>query len=220
MRATCDRVQSRYCHVPGPRLQDDKAVYLHDHNVPGIKEDGTGIRVFWKESSGEGDCILTDALVDTDGPSSTVRNILRPEVQRGYARYCAIRGTTSESQVSQSARDAFCERFTFFHGPGVQMLAYLVSGQDGATEPGRRLINSVCCTNSPEASLELEEIITGKNGMRHRITAPPVWRIPKHRRSNASWLTTRSRRSFPRLSVLPRSRFPRLSAMSWVPTSI
>lgn len=159
--------------MPGPRPQDGKAVHRHDHNVTDIKEYGQGVRVFWKKSSGEEGSILVDVLIGADGPSSTVRKILRPDVQRRYAGYCALRGTVPEGEVSQSARDAFCERFTFFHGPGVQILAYLIPGQDGATEPGRRLINFVYYTNFPEGSRELEDIMADKNGLRHRITMPP-----------------------------------------------
>lgn len=100
MRANYDGVQSRYCHGPGPRPQDDKTVYLHDHNVTDTKEAGEGTRVFWKKSSGEEGSILAHDLIGADGPSSTVRKILRPDAQRRYAGYCAlfVRGTTPKDQ--------------------------------------------------------------------------------------------------------------------------
>lgn len=173
MRANYDGVESPYCNVPDGKPTDGKTVHLHDRNVTDIKERDDGVEVFWKSASGEEGSIQADVLVGADGPSSTIGSILAPEVQRAYAGYCALRGTVPEGDVSAAAREAFCEKFTFFHCRGVQILAYLIPGQDGTVEPGRRLINFVYYTNFPEGSPELEEIMTDKDGKRHRITMPP-----------------------------------------------
>lgn len=173
MRANYDGVENPYCKVPERSLTDGASVHLHNQNVTDIKERDDGLEVFWKSSSGDEGSILADVLVGADGPSSTIRTLLAPEVQRVYAGYCALRGTVLESEVSDAAREAFCERFTFFHCRGVQILAYLIPGKDGTVEPGRRLINFVYYTNFAEGSAELEEIMTDRHGKRHRITLPP-----------------------------------------------
>ena len=174
MRANYDGVESPYCDVPSPVPGHGKATHLHDHCVTSIEDAGSaGVRVFWKTSTGEQGSHLADVLIGADGPSSTVRQILCPNVRRTYAGYCALRGTMPESEASAVAREAFCERFTFYHSPGVQILTYLIPGTNGAVEPGHRLINFVYYTNFPEGSLDLEEIMTDFTGVRRRITIPP-----------------------------------------------
>lgn len=117
--------------------------------------------------------MIADFVIGADGPSSTVRRILQPEVQRTYAGYCALRGTVPENEASPAAKEAFSERFTFFHDTGIQILAYLIPGKTGTVEPGQRLVNFVYYTNFPEGSDELNEIMTDKNGQRRHITMPP-----------------------------------------------
>ena len=106
-------------------------------------------------------------------PSSTIRSILEPSVDRDFAGYCVIRGTVPEPEASQAALDVFRERFCFFHAPGIQNLTYTIAGQDGNTNPGHRLLNFVWYANFPEGSGELEKIMTDKDGRRRRVTIPP-----------------------------------------------
>ncbi|OTB13879.1 hypothetical protein K445DRAFT_303892 [Daldinia sp. EC12] len=173
MRANYDGIESPYCKVPEPALEHGKATHLHDRQVVRFNREGDGIRVHWKSSKGEEGSIFGDILIGADGPSSTIRKILEPDVERKYAGYCALRGTVIETEASESAREAFSHRFTFFHSPGIQILAYLIPGKDGTIEPGQRLINFVYYTNFPEGSPELEEIMTDKDGRRRQITVPP-----------------------------------------------
>lgn len=173
MRANYDGVESPYCKVPEPDPAHGKAAHLHNRTVTDFKEEGDGVRVFWKTGQGEEGSTYGDILIGADGPSSTVRKILEPAVERKYTGYCALRGTMLESEASDAAKEAFCERFTFFHAPGIQILAYLIPGKDGTVEPGQRLMNFVYYTNFPEGSAELEEIMTDKNGRRRQITMPP-----------------------------------------------
>jgi 2-polyprenyl-6-methoxyphenol hydroxylase-like FAD-dependent oxidoreductase len=179
MRANFDGIDSKHCKAPKPVPGHGKAAHLYDHNVTSIEEEGDGIRVFWKTSKGDEGSFLADMLVGADGPSSTVRKILQPDVQRTYAGYCALRGTIPEKDVSAAATEAFSEKFTFFHCPGVQILAYLIPGKSGTVEPGERFINFVYYTNFPEGSPGLEEIMTDKDGVRHHITMPPGLTDPK-----------------------------------------
>lgn len=173
MRANYDYTKSDYCETPSPLPNECKAVHLHDRKVTGFKPEGNGIQVEWESSEGEKGSIVADYLIGADGPSSTIRKILEPEVQRKFTGYCALRGTVPENEVSQAAKEAFSERFTFFHASGIQILAYLIPGKNGTTEPGQRLVNFVYYTNFPEGSDELEEIMTDKNGQRRHITMPP-----------------------------------------------
>ena len=174
MRANYDGIESPYCAVPDSVPGHGKAKHLHGHSVTAFEDAGAdGVRVYWKTSGGEDGSALADVLIGADGPSSTVRQTMCPEVRRSYAGYCALRGTVPEHEASASAREAFCERFTFYHGPGVQTLTYLIPGKDGTVEPGDRLINFVYYTNFPEGSPELEEIMTDSSGVRRRITIPP-----------------------------------------------
>ncbi|TGJ82731.1 hypothetical protein E0Z10_g6026 [Xylaria hypoxylon] len=184
MRANYDGVESPYCEVPDPVPGDGKAVHIHDRNVTDIKEElssdeGGGVRVFWKSSQGDEGSILADIIVGADGPSSTIRKLVQPNVERKYAGYCALRGTMPEEQASEETRKTCSERFTFFHCPGVQILTYLIPGKDGTVEPGKRLLNFVYYTNFPEGSDELEEIMTDQNGRRRPITMPPGMTDPQ-----------------------------------------
>lgn len=183
MRANYDGVRSAYCEVPDPGEGFGIAVHTHDRNVTDIKEEGVdgrdggggggGVRVFWESSQGEKGSILADIVVGADRPSSTVRKLVQPNVERKYAGYCALRGTLLEEEASEETKRTLCERFTFFHSPGVQILAYLIPGKHGTVEPGKRLLNFVYYTNFPEGSDELKEIMTDRNGRRRAITMPP-----------------------------------------------
>ncbi|KAI1427707.1 hypothetical protein F5Y12DRAFT_148887 [Xylaria sp. FL1777] len=183
MRANYDGVESPYCEVPDPVPEHGKAVHIHDRNVTNIAEesnDGHGrIRVFWKSSRGDEGSLLADIVVGADGPSSTIRKLVQPNVERKYAGYCALRGTLPEDEASEKTRETCCERFTFFHCSGVQILTYLIPGKDGTVEPGKRLINFVYYTNFPEGSEDLEEIMTDRNGRRRAITMPPGMTDPQ-----------------------------------------
>ncbi|KAI0545932.1 hypothetical protein F4679DRAFT_587986 [Xylaria curta] len=178
MRANYDSVRSPYCEVPDPVPEHGSAVHIHDRTVTDIKKESNdsgkdGVRVFWKSSQGDEGSILADIVVGADGPSSTIRKLVQPNVERKYAGYCALRGTLIEDEASEETRKTCCERFTFFHCPGVQILTYLIPGKDGTVEPGKRLLNFVYYTNFPEGSEELEEIMTDCDGRRRTITMPP-----------------------------------------------
>ncbi|KAF2198787.1 hypothetical protein GQ43DRAFT_443052 [Delitschia confertaspora ATCC 74209] len=178
LRANFDGVRSEYCRVPEPLEEDGPVVHLHGHTVKGAVVKGDKVEVMWKSAKGKEGSTLADFVVAADGPSSTIRDSLIPTVNRMYAGYCALRGTVPESDLSVSTREAFCERFTFFHAQGIQVLAYLIPGESGALEPGKRLINFVYYTNFPAKSLdepspELAELMTDVHGVQHRISMPP-----------------------------------------------
>lgn len=181
MRANYDGITSPYCDVPLADPSHGTAVHLHDRTVTAVVEDGDGVRVSWKSTSDPSSTgtLTADRLIGADGPSSFIRSLFAPGLERKYAGYCALRGTVIEHEASPEARETFANRFTFYHGPGIQILAYLIPGLHGTVEPGQRLINFVYYTNFPEGSAELEEILTDRHGRRHRITMPPGLTDPK-----------------------------------------
>ena len=173
---------------------DGKFDYRYGCTVKDLKEEGDQVRVSFtrrqgkmangEEDHGDGDgiqyegeekedSILADLVVAADGPSSTIRKLFEPKVQRTYAGYCVIRGTVPEHEASQAALEVFRERFCFFHAPGIQNLTYTIAGKNGITEPGQRLLNFVWYANFPEGEPELETLMTDTDGKRRRITIPP-----------------------------------------------
>lgn len=181
MRANFDSIASPYCEVPPPDPSHGAAVYLHDRTVTAVVGDDEGVRVSWKSTTDPSNTgtLPADRLIAADGPSSFVRSLFVPGLERKYAGYCALRGTVVEHEASPEARETFTNKFTFYHGPGIQILAYLIPGLDGTVEPGRRLINFVYYTNFPEGSVELDEVLTDCNGRRHQITILPGLMNPK-----------------------------------------
>ncbi|KAK4248921.1 hypothetical protein C7999DRAFT_30610 [Corynascus novoguineensis] len=176
LRANYDGLASSYCDVPNPDPSHGTAVHLHDHTVTGIAENREGVLVSWQRTSEPSvtGTLRADRVVGADGPSSLVRSLFVPAgVERTYAGYCALRGTVAECEASAAARETFTDRFTFYHEPGVQILAYLIPESNGTVKPGERLINFVYYTNFPDGSAELEELLTDRHGRRHRITVPP-----------------------------------------------
>ncbi|EXJ65396.1 hypothetical protein A1O7_01737 [Cladophialophora yegresii CBS 114405] len=187
LRANYDHQESGYCKMPGPQPGDGKIDYRYGCTVTDFQEQDGKIRVFYDKSDGSTESIVGDMLVGADGPSSRIRKILCPDVERKYAGYCVIRGTVPENEASEEAKKVFVERFTFFHAPGIQNLTYTIPGPDGAMEPGKRLLNFVWYTNFPEGEQELEEVMTDKDGKRRRLTIPPgmmrpeAWEMVKKR---------------------------------------
>ncbi len=177
LRANFDRVKSDYCELPEERASDGKSDYQYGKMVYGIEKAGDGeqgsVKVLFKNHDGGEGSITADLVIGADGPSSTVRKIFLPDVQRTYVGYCALRGTIPENEASPSATEAFSERFTFFHADGIQILAYLIPGTNGSVEPGKRLVNFVWYYNFPEDSPEFGNLMTDTDGVRHRITMPP-----------------------------------------------
>jgi 2-polyprenyl-6-methoxyphenol hydroxylase-like FAD-dependent oxidoreductase len=179
LRANFDGVESAYCHVPPQQEGHGIARHLHGHKVTSVKQlDNGQVEVAYTTADDTSGTLTADLIIGADGPSSTLRSILQPDVQRTYAGYVALRGTVPENSVSDTTRTTFSERFTFFHAPGIQILAYLIPGENGTLQPGQRLINFVYYTNFPSTSLdepsaELAELLTDVEGVRHRITMPP-----------------------------------------------
>lgn len=158
-----------------------KARYENGCTVTGVEDAGAeGVRLTWTHKDhGEGQAATADLVIAADGASSSIRRLLTPEVERKYAGYVAWRGTVPESELSGAAKEAFVEKFTFFHQTGTQILGYLIPGKDGTLEPGERLFNWVWYCNYKEGSPELAQLMTDIHGKRHAVTLPVGTMDPK-----------------------------------------
>ncbi|KAF1937041.1 FAD/NAD(P)-binding domain-containing protein [Clathrospora elynae] len=184
LRANVDDVESDYCDVPNDDESMSMITHLPGHKVTGLEEQGNKVVVKYETNEGKKGEMEAHLVIGADGPSSTIRSMLTDGVERTYAGYVALRGTVREDEVTPKTLEAFSERFTFFHAKGIQILAYLIPGENGTLKPGQRLVNFVYYTNVPSPSLtdpspDFRELMTDKDGQYHRITMPPGKTDPK-----------------------------------------
>ncbi|KAH7081006.1 monooxygenase [Paraphoma chrysanthemicola] len=182
LRTNYDGVESGYAKVPVPEDGEGAVSYEFGCTVTKIAApksgSGTGldfsdaIKLDIKHHSGETSTAEADLVIAADGPSSSIRAMYLPGITRKYAGYVAWRGTVPETEVSQAATDVFVEKFPFFHTEHLQILAYVIPGKHGTTEPGKRLLNWVWYVNYPEESPEHIDLMTDNDGKRHHITLP------------------------------------------------
>jgi len=173
-----------------------RAKYEYGRAVEGVKVVDDKVEISWRDTregsptKGELGTLIADFVVCADGPSSGMRKMLLEDkaAQRKYAGYVAFRGTVLETELENTTRATFVEKFTFFHTQGTQILGYTIPGANGAVESGKRLVNWVWYWNFPEDSEEYKEVLTDSNGNRHRYTLPTgghigeaVWSRQKQR---------------------------------------
>ncbi|XMA12872.1 hypothetical protein WAI453_005663 [Rhynchosporium graminicola] len=124
LRACFDGVKSQYCELPKKEEGEGEAKYLYARKVVGVKDFGEGIEVEYEVNGSDGkQKEVADLVLAADGPSSTIRKLLLPDVEREYAGYVAWRGTVPENEASGLMKETFVDNFTFFHAPGCQILA-------------------------------------------------------------------------------------------------
>ncbi len=179
LRANFDGVESGYCKVPGPFETDGRGAYEYGHMVKDVRDLGEQVEIEYEDKKGKVDTTTADLVIGADGPSSTLRRILIPDVKRNYAGYVAWRGTVPEQEASVRAKETFVDKFTFYHSSGTQILAYAIPGENGSLEPGERLINWVWYCNYPQDSTEYNELMTDSDGKTHRVTLP-IGKMRKH----------------------------------------
>ncbi|KAI9792469.1 MAG: hypothetical protein M1833_001082 [Piccolia ochrophora] len=172
LRANFDRVQSDYCTVPDATEGEGDALYEYGHTVTDVREVDNHVEVDFHTKAGQKSRARADMVIAADGPGSTIRKILNPGVKRDYAGYVAWRGTVPEREVSTAVKEAFVEKFAFFHTAAIQILCYTIPGPKGTVEPGKRLLNWVWYCNYPKDSKEFDALMTDKEGTRHHITLP------------------------------------------------
>lgn len=161
---------------------DADAKYEYGRTVSGLEDVGQKVKVTYDQNREEGPdangegTIDADFVIVADGPSTHLRRMLLGDTtaQRTYAGYVAFRGTVPELQLSDAAKKVFVERFSFFHGrdPNTQILAYTIPNSEGSLEKGSRYVNWVWYHNVAMDSNEYSQIMTDKDGHKHRFTMP------------------------------------------------
>jgi 2-polyprenyl-6-methoxyphenol hydroxylase-like FAD-dependent oxidoreductase len=156
-----------------------KATYENGCIVTSVEDSGTAVKITWTHKDHGEQSSEADLVIAADGASSTIRRLIQQAVERKYVGYVAWRGTVPETELSDSAKEVFLEKFPFYHSTGIQVLGYLIPGKNGTVEPGQRLFNWVWYCNYENGSAELEELMTDVHGKRHAITLPVGSMNPK-----------------------------------------
>ncbi|MFM0280439.1 FAD binding domain-containing protein [Paraburkholderia sediminicola] len=112
-----------------------------------------------------------ELLIGADGARSTVRAQLLPDSQPSYAGYVAWRGLVEENDLLVEAANVLRDRFTFQQGEAHLILVYLVPGEDGATEVGKRRWNWVWYR--PMSGESLRALMLDRNGTQRSTSLPP-----------------------------------------------
>ena len=143
LRANFDGLKSNYCETPKPVAGEGTGTYEYGRLVKDAKDRGEQVELLYETKEGQTETVKADLVIGADGPSSTLRKLFLPKINREYAGYVAWRGTIPELEASQSTQDTLVEKFTFYHAEGTQILAYVIPGENGNLEPGKRLLNWV-----------------------------------------------------------------------------
>ncbi len=152
----------------------DPARYHLGVEVSAFEPEGDAVRV----SLGGDDAARVDLLVCADGIGSSARRRLLPDVAPAYAGYAAWRGTVAEERVDDGTLAALADALVYQVIPESHILVYPIPNVDGATEPGRRLLNFVWYRNYPGAALD--RLMTDREGVRRDTTLPPGTVDPVH----------------------------------------
>ena len=115
-----------------------------------------------------------DILVAADGPRSTVRPLVLPQLRPDYAGYVAWRGLTAEADVADRDRGLLFSSNTFCIPGGELAVSYPVPARDGDLRPGQRDYNIVWYR--PTDAAALADLNTDATGRRHEQIPPPLIR--------------------------------------------
>jgi 2-polyprenyl-6-methoxyphenol hydroxylase-like FAD-dependent oxidoreductase len=160
-----------------------------------------GVRLVGFEATGDtvtarfdgGQEVTCNLLIGADGPGSTLRRQLLPDVRSEYAGYVAWRGVVLEHDAPDLAAE-FAGRFTFFQARHTHILCYLIPGLEGSLTPGQRRLNWVWYLNAAPGD-ELDRILTDKEGRRREFSVPQEFVAP----GMSDWLHDQARRTLPPL---------------------
>src|SRR5882724_224369 len=169
-----------------------RATFGDDHYHVGVRFagfDANGHTVTARFDGGQE--VTCDLLVGADGPGSTVRQQLLPDVRSEYAGYVAWRGVVLEHEAPDLAAE-FAGRFTFFQAPHTHILCYLIPGPDGSLTPGQRRLNWVWYLNAAPGD-ELDRVLTDKDGRHRQFSVPQGFVAP----DMTDWLHGQAHRILP-----------------------
>jgi 2-polyprenyl-6-methoxyphenol hydroxylase-like FAD-dependent oxidoreductase len=119
-----------------------------------------------------------DVVIGADGFRSGVRQIVAPEIQPKYAGYVAWRGTTPESDLSETFRADIFSHYAFLFMSGSQLIGYPIDGLDGSQEPGKRRYTYLWY--HPASEEKLADILTDASGKTHEYGIAPHLMRPEH----------------------------------------
>jgi 2-polyprenyl-6-methoxyphenol hydroxylase-like FAD-dependent oxidoreductase len=169
-----------------------RAAFGEDHYHAGFRLSGfeaNGDTLTARFNGGqEATCNL---LIGADGPGSTVRRQLLPDVHSVYAGYVAWRGVVLEDDAPDLAAE-FAGRFTFFQARNTHILCYLIPGPDGSLASGQRRLNWVWYLNAAPGA-ELDRVLTDKDRRRREFSVPQGFVSP----NMADWLQDQARHILP-----------------------
>jgi 2-polyprenyl-6-methoxyphenol hydroxylase-like FAD-dependent oxidoreductase len=133
-----------------------------------VRNDASGVRVTYADGQEE----TADLVIGADGIGSLVREAVSgPHSRPSYVGYVTWRGLVPETEMPEVARRQLFERFSFYDGPGVHVLGYLVPGADGSTEVGRRRYNWVWYRRHSHD--ELSRVLVDRDGLSRPFSIAP-----------------------------------------------
>jgi 2,6-dihydroxypyridine 3-monooxygenase len=154
--------------------QFDHGHYHLGVEASGFETEGDAVRVAFRDGSSA----RVDLLVCADGIGSSTRRRLLPDVTPAYAGYVAWRGTVAEERMDSATLVALADALVYQVIPASHILVYPIPDVDGATEPGRRLLNFVWYRNYAGAAFD--DLMTDRVGVRHDTTLAPGTADPAH----------------------------------------
>jgi len=135
-----------------------------------FEQDARGITALFADGSRA----RGDVLVAADGPRSTVRPLVLPDLKPRYAGYVAWRGLTAEAEVAANDRELLFASNAFCIPGGELAVSYPVPARDGDLRVGKRDYNIVWYR--PTDAAGLIDLNTDTAGRRHEQIPPPLIR--------------------------------------------
>ena len=139
-------------------------IYCQDHEITALQGTADGAVVEFAT----GQKAAFDLVVSADGYTSIGRRSLFPGQSLRYAGYIMWRGLLEERLVSDVAPYDGVNIFAV--SPLGHLIAYLVPGSQGETQPGKRRLNWGWYVNTPQ--VDLAQSLTDRDGRTHATSLP------------------------------------------------
>jgi 2-polyprenyl-6-methoxyphenol hydroxylase-like FAD-dependent oxidoreductase len=124
LRANFDGYKSMFCPKPPLKMQSDGEALLEiGAKVTDVSYiDGLVTVDYTNVVRDTNHSAKADLVIAADGASSTIRQIMMPELQRNYSGYFAWRGYVPENEISEETRQLFDPKLSFFTYSGGYIL--------------------------------------------------------------------------------------------------
>jgi 2,6-dihydroxypyridine 3-monooxygenase len=142
--------------------------YHLGRGVSGFDANDDEVQLTFEDGSND----VFDLVVCADGIASRSRMRLVPQSKPVYSGYVAWRGTVAEDHLSAHVLEPFADALVYQVMPSSHILVYPIPNIDGATQPGRQMLNFVWYRNYSQGH-ELEDLMTDVTGVRRETTMPP-----------------------------------------------